>query len=293
MANTPKLSYGGLLTSRGSAELLRILSDTGFIEIQNAIPDGLDDGALAAAEEFFRLPNHEKLSTKAETFVQPGFSPYGQTRALDTGIPNLLESWVVSPFRPDNIPTHCLALWYTLAAYGRHLRLIGENAVAAIDHAWDARGNLLAAMSHKPANMHFFHYPRALLGTMDGARRQSLHTDSSIVTVLPRATQPGLTIYNSGNPVDVLAARGSVLIISGTVLDFLTSGSVRACLHAVDTPNAAESAHDRISATYFVNAASNGVLFPVSPGGEAIQDAPPLDVEAFSEGYRRRIIGHA
>jgi isopenicillin N synthase-like dioxygenase len=292
MLNTPKLSYDGLLTPRGSAEFLRVLSDTGFMEIQNAIPVDLDDDALAAAEELFRVPNHEKLNVKAGTFMQPGFIPYGQTRALDTGIPNLLESWVVSPFEPDKIPTRCLALWYTLAAYSRHLRLIGENAVAAIDHAWDARGNLLAAMSHEPANVHFFHYPRALLGTMEGARQQSIHTDSSIVTVLPRATQPGLIIYNSGNPVDALAARGSVLVISGTILDFLTSGSVRACLHTVATLNTAQSTHDRVSATYFVNAASNGVLFPVAPGGEAIQDAPPLDVEAFSEGYRRRIVGH-
>jgi hypothetical protein len=58
MLNTPKLSYDGLLTPRGSAEFLRVLSDTGFMEIQNAIPVDLDDDALAAAEELFRVPNH-------------------------------------------------------------------------------------------------------------------------------------------------------------------------------------------------------------------------------------------
>jgi isopenicillin N synthase-like dioxygenase len=291
MLDVPKLVYDDLLTPRGSSELLDMMTQLGFVEVQGVIPKELDDRALAAAEVLFQLPSSQKQDVRSETFLQKGFSPFGQTRALDTGIPNLLESWVVSQLGPEGIPPGLLDIWYLLAAYGRHLRLVGENALAALDHAWGANGSILAAMNREPSNVHFFHYPRALLGTIEGARRQSIHIDSSIITVLPRATQQGLVIYNSGDAADVVAARGSVLIISGTVLDFLTSGAVKGCLHTVDTPSSAESAQDRISATYFVDATPSANLSPITSGGLAAADAPRLDMKAFSEGYRRKISG--
>lgn len=288
MSAIESVDYASLLTSGSPQTLLRSLGKSGVAFVRGGVPAQFGRDAQAAATRLFGLSDKVKSELVSSTAMEPGFGPYGQARAMDTGIPNLLESWTISPHSPVNVPAEQREDWYVLVAFARQLRALAENLVVAIDLAWDARGTFVDAICRDMFPLHLLHYPAGLLGTDPGARRQSVHVDSSLITLLPPALGKGLAYAQDGRLVPLDVPAGSVAVIAGSLLEFLTSARIPACRHTVETP-AGAAAEDRISFTYFVNARPNMTLRPVQPGGEFGEEGRQLDTSSHLQHYMEKV----
>lgn len=294
MHDVPVLHRNDLSTSEGSELLVEALRNLGTVIITDIIPVSLEESTLNAVRALFNLAYHIKQSHAAKAPLEPGFGPHGQARALDTGIPNLLESWTFSDHLPSGIPSERAECWYLVKAYYSYLQLVGQNALLAIDRGLGLSGQLFRLHSNAPFPPQFFNYSTRISNVNPGARRQSVHVDSSIISILPRASKPGLRLFGS-DPIaniGVHPPHGAVVLISGTVLDFLTSSSIPAARHTVEDDYNYIEEPDRISAIHFVNAASGQRVQPVIPRLDKQEcEIPTLDIDQHHEQYREHVFG--
>ena len=129
--------------------------------------------------------------------MQPGFAPMGHARALDTGIPNLLETWLVPEEPQGRWPPAMLEEWQTTLRFKRALRRVAVDVLRALETALGCRPEELVAPLHETGFLRFYHYPPVSGPPPDGARRQSKHCDMSVVTLLPAASARGLEICDA------------------------------------------------------------------------------------------------
>ncbi|MEU9365644.1 2OG-Fe(II) oxygenase family protein [Streptomyces avermitilis] len=285
------MDYGELFRPVGRNSLIESLREYGAVPINTSIPQELEGESITAAARLFALPDEEKMRHRGRTPLDAGYAPYGSARALDTGVANLLESWTVSADSPRSHPSHLIDEWYALTAFARHLRSLGENLLALIDQGWSAAGVMVRTMSPDVFPYQLFRYPRSLLGVDARARRQSIHRDSSIITLLPPATGSGLLIEHQGEFIAADTPPGCVTVMAGSLLEHLTAGGIRSCTHTVETPGDPEHGQDRLSSIYFVNA-RNGVSIPsVQRGGSVDRTVPTIDSDSHAEHYSRRVFG--
>lgn len=294
MHDVSVLHRSDLSTSEGSKFLIEALRNRGAVIITGVIPVPLEESTLNAVRALFNLAHHIKQSYVAKAPLEPGFGPHGQARALDTGIPNLLESWTFSDHLPSGIPPGRTECWYLVKAYYSYLQLVGQNALLALDRGLGLSGQLFRLHSNAPSPPQFFNYSTRISNADSGARRQSVHVDSSIISVLPRASKPGLRLFGSAPTVGagVHPPQGAVVLISGTVLDFLTSNLIPAAKHTVEDDYNHIKEPDRVSAIYFVNAASGQRVQPLIQRLDKQEcGVPTLDIDQHHGQYRHRVYG--
>src|SRR5215217_7926036 len=95
-AQITELSYCPLQQDGRASLAIETLSQTGCFLVRSCVPNRLRRTVNASLLALFSLPQQEKLrylADKSRNALDSGFSPYGVARALDTGIPNLLETW--------------------------------------------------------------------------------------------------------------------------------------------------------------------------------------------------------
>lgn len=274
----------GVSASQGR-QLLQSLKSSGLAILAGALPVGLDTQALGACERLFDLSVEQKLRHRAVDGRSSGFCEFGRATALDTGLPNLLESWRIPP-NATMLPLHTSDV-QALSALRRTLRKLTDDILAVVEHVYDAPGQCGALLGDEAYELYALHYPRRLLGSLRGAVRQSVHFDSSLVTLLPRSSSPGLFAWVDGVRTPILSEPRGVVVMAGAALEYITGGGIPACRHTVETPLGAEMGSDRLALTFFSSPLETETLH-LLPGAELRQRGagwPPILVSDF---YKQR-----
>jgi isopenicillin N synthase-like dioxygenase len=237
----------------------------------------------------FALPIEVKMAFTAQP-MQPGYGPYGRAKALDTGAINLLETWFLDEERTARWPASLVEQHRVVEEFRRRMWDLGERLVELTAVALEVRAaELRSLLGPVGRGIHLMHYPS--FGQLDDprSRRQSRHCDMTLLTMLPAPSAPGFEICVDGQWVAVDIAPGEVLVTNGLVLEVVTGGAYRACLHTVEH---SERLHEeRYSTPFFLKPGPDRRLATLSsfedPG---CGEAPPLLGE-FEKAYFEKIFG--
>jgi hypothetical protein len=287
MASEPVVHLVDVATPGGMRAMMVRLADVGYCTLTHAVPESLEAAALKAAVELFGRSDRDKRRYLAPLETEPGFFPYGAAHALDTGVPNLLESWSIGVAPPTRFPSEPREAFAAIVALLDLLSSLSSDILTAMDHGLEASGKLRAMYVPRRCDLFALHYPRALLGVAPDARRQSIHIDSSIITLAPRATTTGLlAVDTSGRLVDISPRRGEVVVLAGSVLDHVTGARIRGCQHTVETPPSSAVGCDRTAFVYFAAPDPRAVLHPLV---DAEVPVSPLQVHEHDRAYRAHV----
>lgn len=72
-------------------------------------------------KQLFQRSHEEKMFYRSIQLLQPGFQPYGNSHALDTGVANLLETWDIPRADQLNWPPDLAHKLETLLQYQKKL----------------------------------------------------------------------------------------------------------------------------------------------------------------------------
>jgi len=269
--NVGSVEFEELRTATSAGHLLSKMS-SGVTILRGAMSQSSSSVLLGAMRRLFGKSQDEKNRYHSQRAVSPGYEPYGVARAIDTAIPNLLESWTVSPTSLAKFPNDSRDDWYDLADVCRTLNSTGSLALAALDWGLDVGGLLIRSACPNISDLRLINYPAHLIKDIpQGARRQSIHVDSSILTLLPHASERGLRVEIDGQFVTLSTMPGDVVLMAGSLLEFLTDGRILASRHTVgfnEGPN--ERIADRLSAVYMIDPAPTKYLHRVCGRPETI-----------------------
>jgi hypothetical protein len=285
-------------TAKGSDAILELLEDRAFAVLGEALDGGLEARAISALAGLFREETNTKVECRAPRPRDPGYSEYGRARALDTGIPNLLESWRFGRGHGEVLPPGHGELSELMRDLDGALFAILMLSLESLGTHVPAWGGLPRFVTRDSCELYGLSYPGSLLGRVPGARRQSVHSDSSVVTLLPRASGPGLEVGVGDKLVPFEVRGGDVLLLAGSALEYLTGGRIRACLHTVGTPASDSQDADRVAIVYFGSAASNATLHVLSadegsaggnvPSSLSVRD---FEIQGYASAYRSEEAG--
>lgn len=221
-----------------------ILDAHGCFLLDNCLDTALVDGVHQALISLFSLSSDKKRQFLADKMSDPlahGFSPFGVSKALDTGIPNLLETWDISPEK-HNWPEALDHEWYLLREYQRAL---ARTAIAGLELFTVALGvphtDLTGLIDkHSIEGIHLIHYFPVPPSPVPGACRHSKHCDNTLITLIPSPfpVETGVEIFNRQTQIweHFVIAKRSYLVQAGLLLEYITCGAVKASLHTISTP---------------------------------------------------------
>lgn len=252
-----------------------------------------------ALERLFRKSPAEKAVFGVDKRADPlgaGFSPYGVARAIDTGIPNLLETWDIGT-SPKRWPDDLLAEWHVFSVYQRDLRAIATKALTLISAALDCDSSTLTSLVDAvDGGLHLIHYFPLPTDVVAGARRQSEHCDNTLVTLIPPPypTSTGISVFDrsASRWEDIIIGKDQCLIQSGLLLQRITANSITANLHTVRNPEINSPANvSRYSTPFFLSPRGNKVLSLLPPfqSDETRKQFPDIAVKDLQASYFARI----
>jgi isopenicillin N synthase-like dioxygenase len=223
-----------------------------------------------------------------------GYSPFGVATALDTGVPNLLETWDISP-NGTNWPTELASEWRVLRKYQR---LLAEATISGLEIVAASLGveneeltNLVDA--HSIEGIHLIHYFPVPKSAEPQARRQSMHCDNTLITLIPppHPIDSGLDVFNrSVNAWEhVTTGANDCLVQAGLILERITSAAIRANLHTVKTPEYGSRENTSRYATPFFRSPKPGTVVSVLEKFKTQCSAPDVSLESLEDDYFKRI----
>jgi isopenicillin N synthase-like dioxygenase len=264
-------------------DLDRAARAAGFFYVtHHGLPASLVQGMVAAATEFFALPDtHKQRYYIGDSTNHRGYVPPGE-EVFYAGSKDSKEAFDLSLDLPDSDPD-----------YRAGNRLLGPNRWPSEVHGFrervDAyyravtalgrrllRGFLLAldlpeshfdqVLQKPPSQLRLIHYPYAP-NTLD-APGIGAHTDYECFTIL-HATSPGLEVLNARNHwVDAPPVPGAFVINIGDLLEVLSNGRWVSTTHRVR-----KVSEERYSAPLFFNLDYDAEIAPaphlVQRDGEA------------------------
>ena len=286
---------------RAQSTLAADLNAVGCFLISGCLDPELVDRAHGALEKLFSKSESEKTRCAADKQKDPlatGFSPYGVARALDTRLPNLLETWDISPDQL-NWPKDMIPEWQLFTEYQRSLYNV---AIVALEFVTiilgiDRRG--LLGLVH-PANggIHFIHYFPVPREFPPGARRQSEHCDNTLVTLIPapNPVSSGLAVFDRQKHCweDILIQKDECLVQAGLLLERITFRTIRANLHTVRNPQFGSPENvSRFSTPFFLSPGKEVLLriLPEFRSEIALKEFPDIPVVEAQAGYFSKIFG--
>ena len=269
-----------------------------FLLVDSLSPELVTD-VHSALRSLFGLPLEVKQKYRVDKATNPlgtGFSPYGVSKALDTGLPNLLETWDIG--KPgENWPAGMDAEWVLLKGYERALFDLALEALAFMEVFVNASsGDLTSLVSPANGGIHMIHYFPLQSEHQDGRRRQSDHCDNTLITLIPPAfpTTSEISIYDRA--VDawehVSIARNECLVQAGLLLERVTGDRVLANLHTVRNPDIGSARNiDRISTPFFLSPAPEAMLrvLPSCSSSATQAKYPDVAVHELQRSYFARV----
>lgn len=249
-------------------ELGQWFENYGFAVVSDhGVPQGIIDGTLARAKEFFALP----LETKNKYMIKGsggkrGYTPFGIETAKDHKVADLKEFWHAgrglpedhkfAELMPHNIDVDEVEDWstYVDAMFGAFDHL-GRRILKAVaihlklgDNFFDDKVN------EGNSILRLLHYPPVTHEIEPGAIRAGAHGDINVITLLLGADEPGLQLLDKqGIWRNVTAPEGCLAINVGDMLSRLTNDVLTSSIHRVINPNPERAKFARYSTPFFLH----------------------------------------
>ena len=268
---------------------------TGFVYVAHDLGPAVIDEAYGQLEAFFRLPRERKdRCIVAGAHGETGYTPMMTETAAISDIPDLKEmlNWgePAPPGHPlrqryphrygppalpeDDLPgvTEVLLGFHAsvLDIQRRVLRVIA----AGIGIHEDFFDTMLV---HGSTLTRAIHYPSMSTAPGEGFMWAAEHGDINLITMLPRATAPGLQVRTDRGWVDAIPPERSAIINTGMMLDHLTNGVIGAGIHRVVA--AEGQTGDRHSVVQFAHPTPWTILSPLPT---CVTDENPLRYPSIS-----------
>jgi isopenicillin N synthase-like dioxygenase len=249
----------------------------GCVAIKNSgISITEQEDALTASKHYFQLPLEEKMRAYTGNGLQ-GYVPFQQEHAKNYSIGDLKEYYHLTG---TSMPEH---LWpksqpqfkekmlsfydacdvltrELLVALGLYLKCDDEKVLA----------NLIGEGS---SILRVLHYPAVdLEEAKAGAVRSHEHEDINLMTIMPKASAPGLQIKTkTGVWIDVIVPDHTVIVTPSELMGHITNQRISATTHRVVNPQEGDSS-ERYSFPFFTSPPLDKML-------------PLLDAESKIRGY--------
>ncbi len=274
--------------------VMRSLS-TGFVYVDHDLSPGLIDEAYGQLRAFFDLPQQRKdRYTVVGAHGETGYTGLLTETAAISDTPDLKEmlNWgepapVGHPLRQryplrygppalpeDDLPgvTELLLSFHSgvLDIQRRVLRVIASGLGVHEDY-FDTM------LTHGATLTRAIHYPPMRTAPGEGFMWAAEHGDINLITMLPRATAPGLQVRTAQGWVDAVAPEGGAVINSGMMLEHLTNGVIGAGIHRVVA--AEGQTGDRYSVVQFAHPTPWTILSPLPT---CVNDEYPLRFPTIS-----------
>jgi isopenicillin N synthase-like dioxygenase len=274
-----------------------------FYAANTSISTAETDGVLAAAAEFFALPDEVKLAvTKDNSPCGRGYERMGGQKleagaqfdrkegfVLGTDLPpddkRVLAGWPQhgSNQWPDGMP----AWRATLEAYHAKLVALAGTIMCGLALSLDVAEDYFAdCVRDSIATLRLLHYPPQPANAGADARGAGAHTDWGAITILLQDGVGGLQVHDGGdNWIDAPPIPGTFIINLGDLVPRWTNGLYRSTMHRVIN----KSGRERYSAAFFFDGrgdyVSDVVPTCIAPG-EAPKFAPLSVNEHLAEMFR-------
>lgn len=266
----------------------------GFVAVSNfGIQQTTIDEAYAAAAEFFKLPDDIKNKVLSPDGHQ-GYTPFGKEHAKYTDVMDLKEFFQITGI---NHPDH---LWPDLPDFKHAMVKLYDELQDCMRACLQATAIYLGYEHPEEQNvladligtgycvMRPIHYPAIPDNVIPSAIRAAAHEDLGIMTIVPRATAPGLQAQKTdGTWLNVTVPEGAAIINAGDVLSMVTNGMIPSTTHRVVNPDPLDKS-DRYSIPFFGNLPADTPLRVLNKciGNTRRQDLPKE--VTFGEFMRER-----
>jgi len=281
---------GGDARRRIVAQLDAACTDVGFLQLAgHGIERSTIDGALDAAEAFFRSPVEAKARVRPPgPEINRGWAPLGsESLAYSVGVdapPDLFEAFNIGHEHDPSDPTHVAEqhrffapnLWpaepagfrEALLGYWRAAEAVAHRLTSMLAVTLDMPADFFEQRTgHSPDVMRVNWYERAPGSPppQPGQQRMGAHTDYGVLTVLYGDAVPGLEIVGpDGNWTSVVPEPGCLLVNLGDLLAQWTNDRWRSTLHRVVPPDSsADGSALRRSIAFFHEADADAVVEPL------------------------------
>ncbi len=243
----------------------------GFAVIaDHGIPQDRIDTALAAAKEFFALPEAAKLKYKLPVGGQRGYTPFGVETAKGETNYDLKEFWHVGRDLPpghkyrdhmaDNVwpdaevaEFHATVGWLFQALDDMGLKVL--EAIAC--YLGLDRQFFTPTVDLGNSILRLLHYPPILAegGAVDGPHiRAAAHEDINVITLLLGAEEAGLEVKDhDGRWIAINPPPGALVCNIGDMLQRLTNYRLPSTTHRVVNPAAERRGFPRYSTPFFLH----------------------------------------
>lgn len=212
-----------------------------------------NERVIAILKKLFERSAEDKLKFASAEPLQPGFSPYGRSKALDTGIKNTLETWDINLYAPVNFPIEMKDDWAFLINYQyRIFDLVSEFFQFLSFGIGESSDIFLNILNRENGGIHFIHYLPHDDTFHPEARRQSKHVDMTLITVIPASNEEGLEVEINGNWIPVSLKPNEFLIQTGKLIERMFGEKIKACLHTVEIYDSVKLKH-RYAFPFFVS----------------------------------------
>ena len=262
---------------------------TGFVYVAHDLAEGVIDEAYGQLQAFFALPQDRKdRYIVAGSHGQTGYTPMMTETAAISDVPDLKEmlNWGEPappghPLRqryphrygPPTLPEDDLG-GVTELLLGFHAAVIDiqRRVLRVIAVGLGIHEEFFDVMLEHGATLtRAIHYPPPDAAPGPGFMWAAEHGDINLITMLPKATAPGLQVRTAGGWVDAVPPEGSAIINTGMMLEHLTNGVIGAGIHRVVA--AEGQTGDRYSVVQFAHPTPWTILQPLPT---CVTDEHPL-----------------
>lgn len=295
MSNLEHIEYRNLKADLGISEKAkRDISERGCFVLEGCLEPTLVRRVHESLVKLFTLAPEEKKRYVVDKTIDPlghGYSPYGVSKALDTGIPNLLETWDISPTKM-NWPSHMAEEWTAIREYQSALASAARKGLELLATSLDTGKEHFVELLQPDSieGIHLIHYFPIQEAHDPSARRQSEHCDNTLITLIPPPLplDSGICVFNRSTETweVVTTSVDSCIVQAGLVLEAITAGKIKANLHTVTNPSLGSECNiSRYSTPFFCSPRRGTTLTLRSPFSSSQGDVSLGTIEDFESRY--------
>lgn len=283
-------------------ELGKWFETYGFAVVgDHGVDQGIIDGTVARAKEFFALSTETKMKYKIAGLAGArGYTPFGVETAKDHEIADLKEFWHAGRELPkDHKFAHLMMPNVEVAEVSGWNDYV-NGMFASFDHL--GKRILRAVAIYLGLDRNFFedkvnegnsilrllHYPPVGPDATPGAIRAGAHGDINVITLLLGADEPGLQLLDKqGNWQNVIAPKGCLAINVGDMLARLTNDKLPSSIHRVINPQPERARFSRVSTPFFLHFNPDYLIETLPNCGEPKYE--PISAQGFLEQRLKEI----
>ncbi len=251
----------------------KALEQTSCIAIRNSgIEPTLLDQVLEKASAYFKLPLDAKMRANTHDGLV-GYTPFQQEHARDYPIGDLKEFYhVMGNLQPEHlwpqkIPQFKEIILAFYAACNACTRSLLE-ATALYLGCEENETILSDFLTEDTSILRLLHYPPVDESSSNsGAHRSHEHEDINLITIMPKASAPGLQVKTrEGKWIDIIVPDHTIIVTPSDLLALISKQKIRAATHRVINPPQGDSS-TRYSFPFFASPSVKAFLPVLNENG--------------------------